>query len=140
MSRGVWCGFCGCHFAVFSSGFLQEGPYRLPPLLGHKSLPYRANKREFCSIKSCWECLKYTVAALSFLGGTDVRNFKKEYGILSFFYPLPHTHVGLTSTLLWVLGTSLFVAGSKPWPAPQLLSRLRCITAFLSILLRISSL
>ena len=35
VSRGgevVWCGFCGCHFAVFSFDFLQERPYRLPPL------------------------------------------------------------------------------------------------------------
>ena len=23
----VWCGFCGCHFAVFSFDFLQERPY-----------------------------------------------------------------------------------------------------------------
>ena len=36
MSRGgevMWCGFCGCHFAVFVFDFLQEWPYRLPPWL-----------------------------------------------------------------------------------------------------------
>ena len=33
-SRGrvvVWCGFCGCHFAVFGFDFLHDGRYRLPP-------------------------------------------------------------------------------------------------------------
>ena len=27
----VWCGFCGCHFAVFSFDFLHDDRYRLPP-------------------------------------------------------------------------------------------------------------
>ena len=34
-SRGcvvVWCGFCGCHFSVFSFEFLHDGRYRLPPI------------------------------------------------------------------------------------------------------------
>ena len=39
--RGVvmWCGFCGCHFAVFNFDFLHSGRHRLPPIAVKSHLP-----------------------------------------------------------------------------------------------------
>ena len=68
----VGCGFCGCHFAVFSFDFLHDAPYRLP-------LPSPATDATVIEFKEYKEWMnRHGIAGSTILLGMEPR-LQNEY-------------------------------------------------------------